>query len=290
MQHQQVIQGAGLGLRRGLFRALREHNELISQNVDFWEVAPENWIGVGGRFGREFREYTERYPVVCHGLSLSIGGPTPLDLGFLTSVREFLNEHNITLYSDHLSACSDHGHLYDLMPIPFTEDAVNHVASRIRTVQEVLERKIAVEHVSYYAAPGQELSESEFINAVLEEADCNLLLDVNNAYVNSVNFKYDPYEFIDSLPIARVTYIHIAGHYEEADDLRIDTHAAAVVDPVWSLLEYVYRRYGSIPTLLERDFNFPSVPDLVAEVSQIRQYQQQFQLSKSESKQIASGC
>ena len=282
MPPQPAIQGAGLGLRRGMFRALREHAGLIDQTIDFWEVAPENWINVGGRFGREFRKYTERFPVVCHGLSLSIGGPTPLDFDFLESVRVFLNEHDISLYSDHLSACSDHGHLYDLMPIPFTEDAVHHVASRIRTVQDVLERKIAVEHVSYYAAPGQELSESEFVNAVIREADCNLLLDVNNAYVNSVNFKYDPYEFIDSLPISRVTYIHIAGHYEEAEDLRIDTHAAAVVDPVWKLLEYVYQRYGSIPTLLERDFNFPAMPELVSEVSKIKEYQQQFQQNESE--------
>ena len=287
MPLQKDIEGAGLGLRRGLFRALREHDDLISNSVDFWEVAPENWIGVGGRFGREFRKYTERYPVVCHGLSLSIGGPAPLDLDFLSSVRDFLTEHNIPLYSDHLSACSDHGHLYDLMPIPFTEDAVRYVASRIRKVQEVLDRKIAVEHVSYYAAPGQELSESEFINAVIDEADCNLLLDVNNAYVNSVNFQYDPYEFIDSLPISRVTYIHIAGHYEEADDLRIDTHAATVIDKVWSLLEYVYQRYGSIPTLLERDFNFPTIPELVEEVTQIRQYQQRVQLRVSE--QTVSG-
>ena len=275
MPQQRSIRGSGLGLRRGMFRALREHAELIDQKVDFWEVAPENWIDVGGRFGREFRAYTERFPVVCHGLSLSIGSPSPLDLNFLASVRRFLDEHNISLYSDHLSACSDHGQLYDLMPIPFTEDAVRHVASRIRTVQDVLERKIAVEHVSYYAAPGQELSESDFINAVLTEADCNLLLDVNNAYVNSVNFGYDPYDFIDSLPISRVTYIHIAGHFKEAEDLRIDTHAAAVADPVWQLLEYVYRRYGTIPTLLERDFNFPPVPDLISEVSRIKEYQRQ---------------
>lgn len=280
MPRQKEIQGAGLGLRRGLFRALREHSELVAESVDFWEVAPENWINVGGRFGREFRQYAEQYPIVCHGLSLSIGGPTPLDLDFLRSVRGFLDEHEISLYSDHLSACSDHGHLYDLMPIPFTEEAVHHVAARIRTVQEVLDRKIAVEHVSYYAAPGQALSESEFINAVIDEADCNLLLDVNNAYVNSINFKYDPYEFIDSLPISRVTYIHIAGHFEEADDLRIDTHAARVIDPVWNLLEYVYKRYDSIPTLLERDFNFPAVPELLAEVTQIRQYQQRFRLSQ----------
>ncbi|MYC26256.1 MAG: DUF692 domain-containing protein [Gammaproteobacteria bacterium] len=265
-----------------MFRALREHPELIEENVDFWEVAPENWIDVGGRFGREFRTYAEKYPVVCHGLSLSIGSPSPLDFNFLESVRGFLDEHNISLYSDHLSACSDHGHLYDLMPIPFTEEAVQHVVSRIRTVQEVLERRIAVEHVSYYAAPGQELSESEFINAVLAEADCNLLLDVNNAYVNSVNFGYDPYSFVDSLPISKVTYIHIAGHFIEAEDLRIDTHAAAVADPVWKLLEHVYQRYGTIPTLLERDFNFPPIPDLVSEVSRIKEYQQQFVTTEPE--------
>lgn len=256
-----------------MFAQLREHESRVSETVDFFEVAPENWINVGGRYGRRFRHYAEHFPLVCHGLSLSIGSPDPLDLELVHQVRKFLDQFNVKCYSDHLSACSEKGHLYNLMPIPFTEDAVRHVASRIRKVQDILDRRIAIEHVSYYAAPGQELSESQFVNAVLTESDCNLLLDVNNAYVNSINFSYDPKEFIDSLPMDRVSYIHIAGHYEEAEDLRIDTHAASVIEPVWDLLDYTYSKHGVIPTLLERDFNFPPLPKLLAEVDRIGEMQ-----------------
>ncbi len=265
-----------MGLRRSMFRDLRANSELVDETVDFFEVAPENWINVGGRFGKQFRRYTERYPVTCHGLSLSIGSPSPLDIDFVKQIREFLDKHNIKCYSDHLSACSDHGHLYDLMPIPFTESAIRWVVERIRTVQDILERRIAVEHVSYYAAPGKRLSEVEFVNRVVEEADCNLLLDVNNAYVNSINHNYDPREFLDSVPIDRVTYIHIAGHHVEAKDLRIDTHASKVVEPVWELLEYVYQQHGPIPTMLERDFNFPGVPTLLKEVKRIKSLQEKY--------------
>ena len=142
--------------------------------VDFLEVAPENWIGVGGKLGRDFRYFTERYPFVAHGLSLSIGSPAPLDETFLRRVRRLLDEHGFRGYSEHLSYCSDDGHLYDLMPIPFTEEAVHYVAARIRRVQDILERRIAMENVSYYAAPGKELEEIDFINAVLAEADCDI--------------------------------------------------------------------------------------------------------------------
>jgi len=237
------------------------------------EVAPENWIGVGGRLGRRFAEYTERFPFVCHGLSLSLGAPEPLDRGFLERVRRFLDQHDIRGYSEHLSYCSEHGHLYDLMPIPFTEEAVDWVASRIRETQDIVGRRIAVENISYYAAPGARMSELEFINAVLERADCNLLLDVNNIYVNSVNHRYDPHEFLAGLPADRVAYIHVAGHHHEDEDLIIDTHGAPVIDPVWQLLAEAYERMGAVPTLLERDFNFPPAEELLAEVAQIRTLQ-----------------
>ncbi len=237
------------------------------------EVAPENWINFGGRNGRKFREYTERFPFVCHGLSLSIGSPAPLDFEFLTQLKALFQEHNILYYSEHLSYCSDDGHLYDLMPIPFTEEAVHYVADRIRQVQDVLGQRIAMENVSYYAAPHQEMTEIAFINAVLSEADCDLLLDVNNIYVNSINHRYDPDEFLASLPGERVAYVHVAGHYEEAEDLRVDTHGSDVIDPVWQLLDKAYEHFGVMPTLLERDFNIPPVDHLLAEVNQIKQIQ-----------------
>lgn len=265
------VQGAGLGLRRTLLGPLQDREPLP---VDFMEAAPENWINVGGRLGRQFRAFTERYPFVCHGLSLSLGGPSPLDETFLKKVRAFLDQHGIRCYTEHLSYCTDEGHLYDLMPIPFTGEAIQHVSARIRRAQEILGRRIAVENVSYYAAPGKEMNEIEFLKAVLEEADCNLLLDVNNIYVNSVNHCYDPIEFLDALPGERISYVHIAGHYNEADDLIVDTHGAPVIGSVWDLLDAAYARFGPIPTLLERDFNFPPLEELLEEVAVIRRIQE----------------
>jgi uncharacterized protein (UPF0276 family) len=264
------IQGAGLGLRRGLFDTLRDIN---LDDVDFLEVAPENWMRVGGRLARDFRSFTERFPLICHGLSLSLGSPAPLDVEYLRELKVFLDANDACCFTEHLSFCSDHGHLYDLMPIPFTEEAADYVAGRIRQVQDILEQRIGVEHVSYYAAPGQEMSELDFIRLVVERADCGFLLDVNNIYVNSINFGYDADAFLAGLPTERTMYVHIAGHYVEAEDLRIDTHSAAVIDPVWTLLDDAYERCGVMPTLLERDFNFPSRDVLLGEVDRIRDAQ-----------------
>jgi hypothetical protein len=270
------VKGTGLGLRRSLIGPLRDNPP---EAVDFLEVAPENWIGVGGKTGKDLRFFTERYPFVAHGLSLSIGSPAPLDETFLQRVKRLLDEHNFSFYTEHLSYCSDDGHLYDLMPIPFTEEAVHHVAARIRRVQDILERRIGMENVSYYAAPGKDMEEIDFLNAVLEEADCDLLLDVNNIYVNSINHRYDAETFLKSLPAERVVYFHIAGHYDEAADLKVDTHGAPVIDPVWSLLETAYRHFGVVPTLLERDFNIPPLPELLSEVSHIARLQAQWDSS-----------
>jgi uncharacterized protein (UPF0276 family) len=267
------VHGAGLGLRRSIMAPLAD---LAPTQIDFMEVAPENWIGLGGRYGKQFRAFTERYPFVCHGLSLSIGSPAPLDEAFLHKLKRFLKEHQIRCYSEHLSYCSDDGHLYDLMPIPFTEEAVRYVVARIQRVQDILEQPIALENISYYAAPGQEMAEIDFINAVLREADCQLLLDVNNIYVNSVNHHYDAETFLKALPAERIAYLHIAGHYNEADDLIVDTHGADIIDPVWALLEKTYARFGVIPTLLERDFNIPPMAELLGEVDTIATYQQKW--------------
>ncbi|MBL0028454.1 MAG: DUF692 domain-containing protein [Rhodanobacteraceae bacterium] len=266
------VAGAGLGLRRGLLTPLES---VQAGAIDFMEVAPENWIGVGGRLGRRFRSLTERYPFSAHGLSLSIGGPELLDETFLLKLRRFLDEHGIASYSEHLSYCSDHGHLYDLMPMPFTRAAVHHCAARIRQVQDVLGRRIAIENVSFYTPLAGEMSEREFVCAVLEAADCDLLLDVNNVHVNSVNHRYDPVEFIRAMPAERVSQFHVAGHYDEAPDLIVDTHGAAIIAPVFALLAEAYRCFGAKPTLLERDFNFPPIGELVAELDHIRSLQAQ---------------
>ena len=267
------VHGAGLGLRRTFMDALAG---ATSSTVDFLEVAPENWMRIGGPMGRRFRGITERIPLVCHGLSLSIGGPAPLDDVFLRELKGFLDDHQARCYTEHLSYCTDDGHLYDLMPMPFTEEAVHHVAGRIRHVQDILERRIGMENVSYYAATGREMSEIEFINAVIDEADCALHIDVNNIYVNGVNHGYDPYDFLSRLPGDRIVYGHVAGHYVEAEDLRVDTHGADVIDPVWDLLEAAYDAFGVFPTLLERDFNIPPLDELLDEVGHIAYLQQRW--------------
>ena len=266
-----VLHGVGLGLRRSMLPELTARDGRL--DVDFLEIAPENWIGVGGLYGRRLRELTARHPFVTHGLSLSLGGPGPLDRGFLERLRRFLDEHAVLCYSEHLSYCSADGHLYDLLPIPFTEAAVRRVAARIGEVQETLGRRIAVENVSYYAAPGAEMGELEFLNAVLERADCHLMLDVNNIYVNSINHGYDAHAFLAGVPARRVVYMHVAGHYVEAEDLRVDTHGADVCDPVWDLLSAAYRHCGVKPTVLERDFNIPPLDVLLQEVAVIRRLQ-----------------
>ena len=264
---------AGLGLRRALLSSLQS-----AQNgaFDFLECAPDNWIGVGGRYGEALQDLSKRYPLVCHGLSLSLGGVEPFDETYLLKLRRFIEQHKVPIFSEHLSYCSDDGQLYDLMPIPFTEEAVHHAATRICHVQDCLGQRIAVENVSYYAAPFQAMPEIDFINAVVAEADCDLLLDVNNIVVNSINHQYDALDFLQRLPSKRIAYIHIAGHYDEADDLKIDTHGAPVKPEVWSLLSEAYRFHGVRPTLLERDFNFPAFDELIAEVSQIREHQQSY--------------
>ena len=264
-------QGAGLGFRRELIAPLAE---AVPEVVRFFEIAPENWAGMGGRSARQLRAMTERYPFVCHGLSLSLGGPAPLDEGLLHKIKAFMRAHGIGLYTEHLSWCGDDGNLYDLLPIPLTGDAVRWVAERIHRAQDILEMRIGIENASYYVAPpGAEMSEPEFIRAVVEEADCLLHLDVNNIYVNSRNFAFDPAAYLRELPLERTAYIHVAGHYTEPDGVLVDTHGAEVIDPVWQLLELAYQHTGPVATCLERDFNLPPLPALAAEVGRIARLQ-----------------
>ncbi|SDK81273.1 hypothetical protein SAMN05192566_2531 [Methylophilus rhizosphaerae] len=278
MAHLQDIRGAGLGLKRELIPQLKQqYGQPWLQHLQFMEIAPENWIGAGGKYAADLAWFAGRYPIVCHGLCLSLGGPDPLNLDFLRQVKQFLVDFDIPLYSEHLSYCSDaaNGYLYDLLPMPFTEEAVHHVAQRIRQTQEILERRVAVENTSFYAAaPISTMAESTFINAVLEEADCHLHLDINNVYVNSVNFGFDPYAFLSQMPAKRIVYGHIAGHLQVEPDLLVDTHGAAVIDPVWQLLEFAYQTLGVFPTLLERDTHIPPLPELMQEVDRVHHAQQ----------------
>lgn len=258
------LSGAGLGFRRELIPTLKSG---VPTAVEFFELAPENWAGMGGRAAKELRHFTERFPFVCHGLSLDLGGPRPLDGGLLARIKTFMRDHGMGLYTEHLSWCGDDGHLYDLLPIPRTGDAVKWVAGRIRQAQDILGMRIGIENASYYVAPpGAEMDEAEFIRAVIEEADCLLHLDVNNVYVNSRNFGFDPLAFIDALPLERTCYLHMAGHYVEPDGVLVDTHGAPVIAPVWRLLDAVYARVGPLPTCLERDFNIPPLDELASEL------------------------
>lgn len=259
----------GIGYRKDFASEFLQSDVL---NPEFIEVAPENWIGIGGFWKKQFQNVLEKYPLFTHGLSLSIGSPDELDYSFLKKIRSFLKETNSKIYSEHLSfAKCDNAHLYDLLPIPFTIDAVQHVSERIKIVQDILERKIAIEIVSYYTPIAPELSEIDFINAILETSDCELLLDINNIYVNSFNHKYDAKKFIDQLPMERVSYIHMAGHQKVSETLIIDTHSEAIIDPVYDLFDYCMKVLGrEVPVLLERDFNFPEMQELQNEMNRLR--------------------
>ncbi|MGZ8258063.1 MAG: HvfB family MNIO-type RiPP peptide maturase [Methylotenera sp.] len=274
------INGVGLGLKRELIPQIQTaFGEDTIANINFVEIAPENWIGAGGKAAKQLDWFVERYPIVCHGLCLSLGGLSPLNTVFLQQVKKFLHQYSIPLYTEHLSYSTDayngqQGYLYDLLPIPFTEEAVHYVAQRIRQTQDILGQRIAVENASFYvAAPISEMDELTFIKAVLEEADCLLHLDINNIYVNSVNFGFDAHEFLRGIPGERIVYGHVAGHYQQTPDLLVDTHGEDVIDPVWALLESAYQLFGIFPTLLERDNNIPPLNLLMHEVNKIASLQ-----------------
>lgn len=258
----------GIGLRRDISREILESSRLTP---DFLEFAPENWMGMGGYWNRIRKEAVDRYPVTCHGLSLSLGSPEPLDLEFIRELKVFLDENHVRIFSEHLSYTkSRNAHLYDLLPIPFRKDAVNHVVDRIRQVQDFLERPLAIENVSYYTPVAAQMTEIEFVSEIVEKAECQLLLDVNNVYVNAFNHGYDAREFIGKLPLDRVAYIHMAGHEQVGPDLIIDTHGQPIIDPVYDLFEWTIQRMDPVPVLLERDYNFNELDQLQEELTNLR--------------------
>lgn len=278
------VTGAGLGFRRDLLKQMQTHD---LSAIDFFEVSPENWINsdgkLGGRFEKDLRSFTEKHDFVCHGLSLSIGSTEHLDFNLLAQIKNFMADHGIDLYTEHLSWCSDEkGHLYDLLPIPCTKDAVDWVANRIANAQDFMGKQIGFENASYYYQPKiSEMSDAQFITEVCNKADCLLHLDINNIYVNSQNFGFDPHAYLRELPVERTCYMHVAGHFTEEDGFIVDTHGNTVIDQVWDLLEdayeLIYQKTGKlptqIPTCLERDFNFPAFNELTDEVTQIRNIQ-----------------
>ncbi|MEN8203943.1 MAG: DUF692 domain-containing protein [Bacteroidota bacterium] len=258
----------GIGLRRDIAEEILQSKILTP---DFLEFAPENWMGIGGYWNRIRKHAVEKYPITCHGLSLSLGSAEELNWDFIRDLKAFLDENRVTIFSEHLSYTkSRNAHLYDLLPIPFRKDAVVHVVDRIRQVQDFLERPLAIENVSYYTPVAAEMSEADFVGEILERAGCKLLLDVNNVYVNAFNHRYDAKEFIRNLPLDRVAYIHMAGHQQVEPDLIIDTHGQPIIDPVYELFEWTIQRMDPVPVLLERDYNFEELEQIQSELLQLK--------------------
>ncbi len=261
--------GLGVGLRT-------THFSYILQNqpaVDWFEIISENFMDSGGRPRYVLEQIAERYPVVMHGVSLSIGSSDPLNLEYLHKLRSLADHVRARWVSDHLcwtGVCGLNAH--DLLPIPLNEDTLKHVVRRIRTVQEILERPLVLENPSSYVTfADSTMSEWEFLTRMAEDADCGLLLDVNNVYVSSVNHDFDPIEFVRSVPHRRVVQCHLAGH-TPCGTHRIDTHDREVIDPVWQLYRRAHQLTGGMATLLEWDANIPAFPVVHAEVLKARHY------------------
>jgi uncharacterized protein len=273
--------GVGLGLRWEFI------SELCASRPDlpFLEISPENYIGRGGRFRALLGETLETYPLLSHGLSLSLGGADPFDPTFLRNLRSFLDEIRAPFHSDHLCFSSVSGNvLHDLLPIPFHTTEVSRIADRIKLVSDAIGRPVAVENVSYYLHPGAaEMGEAEFVARVCEAADCKLMLDVNNAYVNAQNFGHDVREWLRTVPLDRVVQMHVAGHdyfdessFELSDvqvagkgRLIVDTHGADVCNAVYELVEEVIEKTGPVPVVLERDQSIPELRVLLDEVARL---------------------
>ncbi len=263
--------GAGLGFGLGL---RTEHYEAIFEQpprVDWFEALTENYMVDGGRPLYWLERVRSHYPIVFHGVSLSIGSTAPLDLEYLRQLKSLVQRFEPRWISDHLCWTGVAGkNLHDLLPLPYTEEALAHVAARVRRVQDFLGRRILIENVSSYLEyRHSRLTEWEFLAALCERADCELLLDVNNLYVNSRNHGFDPLVFLDAIPPARVRQIHLAGHSQDGE-LLIDTHDHPVCDPVWTLYAEALRRCGPVATMIERDDHIPPLAELVAELDRAR--------------------
>lgn len=276
-----VNHGAGLGLRYAFIDKIVEHPP---HEIDFFEVCPENYIGRGGKHVREFNIVAERYPILAHGLSLSIGSTDPLDWEYLKQLKKFLNAYKIPWFTDHLCFASQNAHqFHDLLPLPMTQEAADHVSERARIVQDFLEMPFGLENVSFYMHPAKpEMTELEFIQTVLHQSGCSLLLDINNLYVNSVNHGIDAHQYINELSKENILHIHIAGHLQKSTNLIIDTHGSQISDPVWALLTALGKLRPLPSILIERDNNIPDeLAPLFLEVETAREIQRKSQNSEA---------
>ncbi len=259
--------GFGLGLRTQHYHTILE----TSPDIDWFEILSENYMVRGGKPLDFLDRIRASYPMVMHGVSLSIGSSSPLDKTYLKDLRALADRVQPAWISDHLCWTGIHGqNMHDLLPLPYTEETAKHVAERVRQVQDYLGRQILLENVSSYASyVDSSMTEWEFISLVSEQADCLLLLDVNNIYVSSYNQGFDPHHFIDGIPAKRVQQIHLAGHHNHGDYI-IDTHDAPVIDAVWDLYAYALRQFGAISTMIERDDHIPELSELVQELHHAR--------------------
>jgi len=255
--------GFGLGLRPEHYADILDGKPA----VDWFEAVTENYLVAGGKPLHNLMRVRERFPVALHGVSLSIGSTGPLDLSYLAQVKALAARVQPVWISDHLCWTGVNGkNLHDLLPLPYTEEALAHVVARVRAVQEILGQRILLENVSSYLGfQESRMTEWEFLTAVATQADCLLLLDVNNVYVSSVNHEFDPITYLDAIPADRVQQIHLAGHESHGDYL-IDTHDQPVPDAVWSLYTEALKRFGVVPTMIERDANIPPLAELEAEL------------------------
>lgn len=262
-----ALRGVGIGLRRPLFDAILR----TERRIDWLEFVPENFIDVGGRARSVLEACAARWPLASHGVALSIGGPDRLRASYTAGLRRLLDALGIDRFTDHLAYSSARGiEFHDLLPLPFTEEAVHHSAVRAREASERVGRPLSLENITYYATmPGSSLTEGAFVSAVLDEADCGLLLDVNNVYVNAKNHGRAPLDVLSELPLARTTEIHIAGHVREGE-LLLDTHGAAVASDVWTLLGEAIERVGDVPVLLEWDTDIPTLDRVLDEADRAR--------------------
>jgi uncharacterized protein (UPF0276 family) len=259
--------GFGLGLRV-------DHYESIlggTPRVDWFEALTENYLVPGGKPLHNLLRIRERYPIVLHGVSLSIGSTAPLDMEYLRQVKSLATRFEPAWISDHLCWTGVAGkNTHDLLPLPYTDEALKHIVRRVQDVQDFLGHRILLENVSSYVTfRDSRMTEWDFVRAVAEESDCLILLDVNNIYVSSVNHEFDPHAFLDGIPVERVQQIHLAGHESHGDYL-IDTHDQPVPDPVWELYTAAIRRFGNVSTMIERDANIPPLADLERELGDAR--------------------
>jgi uncharacterized protein (UPF0276 family) len=261
--------GAGIGLRRQHFSEIIERQPAIR----WFEVIPENFLGRGGFCAESLAQIRERYRLIAHGVSLSIGSTDPLDMDLLANLKRFCDECDSPWFSDHLCfTMVDHVNLNDLIPLPFTMEAATHVAARARVVQDFLERPFLLENVTYYAAPSRsQMTEAQFITEILEQADCGLLLDVSNVILNSINQGYDAEAFLDAIPLHRARQLHLAG-YEKHGDVLLDTHAKPVSDETWALYRRVIERIGPTASLVEWDSEIPTLDRLLQEADMAQKY------------------